>query len=509
MTGNGLRPRSLDETVYISFNKKMKAKDLPMNFKHKGWQTLISVNGSARAGHGDFEIPVPDLTISETIQAYWRVGKDHRIFKFPLRLGIEGSPVGAVEGVRRMRQVEMDANMQLLEGACKEPPSIVHYVHPDDARREIYGFCLNKSTGWDGSRKSPSVGNSSAFVPYVIGQVLSHRFDAPQWRIRALEQYPQTFAGEPFELGYGDSMLVHIPTMRENLYSMSAFEQRDHSDEDIDEFIRKGVIVTDRKIADSETEWVYVRQKAGLGVSDGMSFIMAAFLGGLDTAVSHAHGDRADTFVKFIHDYSLGEYDDAVLKTILNNEASRQVVESYHLDHLVPLFIAMSGKAFTTEPRMVVASSTGMVPNYRKWGRNGQYHTHKWYKEESSPISHVPDYDEAAAYILDKKYELPAPITLFNLANAGQQLSYDRGMPSDWSFYEAGDLVNAAWKRIEHLRNAPDSFFPSDFPEDLHDMIKEMKIRTFVYKDANGKEHVQRHLLPFDLREAYPDGKYL
>jgi hypothetical protein len=296
--------------------------------------------------------------------------------------------------------------------------------------------------------------------------------------------------------------------MRKNGYTMSAFEQVEHDEKKIKEFIDLGVIVTDRTTTDIDTEWVFVRKRQGLGVSDGLSFIMAAFLGGLDTAVSHAHGDRADTYVKFIHDYKHGEYDDAVLETILAHDNTREIVERFHLDALVPLFIAMSAKGFSTTPGLVIPSSTGMLPNYRLWRRDRVY-THKWTNLEPSPISHVPEYDESSSHVLDKKYELPAPLTLFNLASAGQQLEYDPNMPSDWRFFRAGDLVREAWKRIHALKTAPDSFFPTDFPEELHDMIREMKVHTFEYSDAFKRTQVQRHLLPFDLREAYPNGRYL
>jgi hypothetical protein len=191
----------------------MKSKDIPMSHKYKAWQTFISVNGSARSGHGDFEIPISDITISEVIQAYFRSGHTPSLFdfsKFPFTLSSERDGAVAVEGIRKARQLEMDANMDLLNFVCAEFPRMVHYVHLDNTQREIYGFKLNQKGRWNGKWNSPSIGNSSAVVPYIIGQVLSHRFDNPEWRIKAMEQYPVTFAGESFSMGYGDSMLVNI-----------------------------------------------------------------------------------------------------------------------------------------------------------------------------------------------------------------------------------------------------------------------------------------------------------
>ena len=470
--------RTFPERVSDSFRHKMR-KPIRMENREKATQMMISVAGSARAGHGDFTGYARSVTINEVIEAYvLHEGKDPFGFikgKIPRTRSSVEEVVGRA---REFRQMHADAFMEHHYMVLDKAPAVVNYTMPGK-KKGLFGFTYTDKYG----ENHPVF--SSSFEQYVIGMHLATAMDDLNVRLEAQRDFPMTFAGEPFRIGGGESYLLDIPKLRQEGYSLSSLETNEDMLLPLT-LKQKGVLNGHVKADKLNLEWQYVRRVLAPGTSDGLAFMVSSWLGGLGTGWAVMAGDNYDTWNKFMLDYSRGERDKEIMDAMQTSKKANRVIDKFHLDDLAKIFIIMSAKGFTTQPGNVLYSSTGMVPNHYDWQGHG--FEQDWDMQESMGI--------------DSKFDMPHKSTSVNLRYAGQRLPFVKGMYSDWKGTTAETIADEFRRRVGALQDNLYDLIPQGYSRPLLSWLTKSSANEFHHDGI--KPRVTRMVLPIgDLARGY------
>ncbi len=302
-------PHIILSTVVNSFN----AKSAPSSFPKNLLDLLIpiSVLGSAHEGHGHFTFLEPQLwvdyfskiTLNELSRILFNSSQVKKTF------GLEGNdPESFVYNLRKKRGKILHETLEKIIGVFSEAPDFV------DMRQFFGGLEYNLLVEKGYKEEADFLFNVP--LPIFVQAMALYLMDSYTFRQKTTGVFGKTFLGDVLSIAGGENYFVNIKKLNELGLSLKELSRPDrfYSQSEIDELIKKGVIIIapgEQKFLKEnlyEYEWAYVRLKKGLGTSDSLAFAFASLiLGPWGPLVLRLH-DTLDTIVKGVDDYTYDRY---------------------------------------------------------------------------------------------------------------------------------------------------------------------------------------------------------
>ena len=131
------------------------------------------------------------------------------------------------------------------------------------------------------------------------GAALVARMDTPEWREATVKQNPYTLDHKNFHMGYGRIYTVDETQIKKLGLTSLNLSLENHSKQDLEHLIQKGVIIDANEIGVIEKGRRYIRHMQGGGITDDAALINVGLNYGRQAMLAAFLIDAIDTYSQF------------------------------------------------------------------------------------------------------------------------------------------------------------------------------------------------------------------